>query len=103
MLNWACAKGLENKILERQHIFATRPALHHHQFCNQPDRLLAVDRGTGSGLSMARRGPELYIETLPNYWGEAMEVGDLMIVITARGHLRISTGNPASFFSTSSM
>ena len=76
----ARAKGLENKILERQHIL--RPALPYIitsfatsliVFWQLTVALEAVFQWPGVGL--------LYIETLPNYWGESMEVGDLMIVI----------------------
>ena len=76
----ARAKGLENKILEKQHIL--RPALPYIitsfatsliAFWQLTVALEAVFQWPGVGL--------LYIETLPNYWGETMEVGDLMIVI----------------------
>src|SRR5688572_3279373 len=76
----ARAKGLENKILERRHIL--RPALPYIitsfatsliAFWQLTVALEAVFQWPGVGL--------LYIETLPNYWGEAMQVGDLMIVI----------------------
>ena len=76
----ARAKGLENKLLERQHIL--RPALPYIitsfatsliAFWQLTVALEAVFQWPGVGL--------LYIETLPNYWGETMEVGDLMIVI----------------------
>ncbi|HVF25718.1 MAG TPA: ABC transporter permease subunit [Anaerolineales bacterium] len=76
----ARAKGLKNHILERQHIL--RPALPYIitsfatsliAFWQLTMALEAVFQWPGVGL--------LYIKTLPNYWGEAMEVGDLMIVI----------------------
>ena len=76
----ARAKGLANKILEKQYIL--RPALPFIitsfatsliAFWQLTVALEAVFQWPGVGL--------LYIETLPNYWGETMEVGDLMIVI----------------------
>ena len=76
----ARAKGLENKILEKQYIL--RPALPYIitsfatsliAFWQLTVALEAVFQWPGVGL--------LYIKTLPNYWGETMEVGDLMIVI----------------------
>ena len=76
----ARAKGLANKILEKQYIL--RPALPYIltsfatsliAFWQLTVALEAVFQWPGVGL--------LYIETLPNYWEESMQVGDLMIVI----------------------
>lgn len=76
----ARAKGLANKILEKQYIL--RPALPYIvtsfatsliAFWQLTVALEAVFQWPGVGL--------LYIETLPNYWEESMKVGDLMIVI----------------------
>ncbi|HET9907315.1 MAG TPA: ABC transporter permease, partial [Anaerolineales bacterium] len=76
----ARAKGLDNKTLERQYIL--RPALPYIitsfttsliGFWQLTVALESVFRWPGIGL--------LYIETLPNYWGERVAIGDLMIVI----------------------
>ena len=76
----ARAKGLDNKTLERQYIL--RPALPYIitsfttsliGFWQLTVALESIFQWPGIGL--------LYIETLPNYWGEQISIGDLMIVI----------------------
>ena len=76
----ARAKGLDNKILERQYIL--RPALPYIitsfttsliGFWQLTVALESIFQWPGIGL--------LYIEALPNYWGESIAIGDLMIVI----------------------
>ncbi len=76
----ARAKGLKDGILEKQYIL--RPALPYIitsfatsliAFWQLTVALEAVFQWPGVGL--------LYIKTLPNYWHEQIEIGDLMIVI----------------------
>lgn len=76
----ARAKGLDNKLLERQYIL--RPALPYIitsfttsliGFWQLTVALESIFQWPGIGL--------LYIESLPNYWGERVAIGDLMIVI----------------------
>ena len=76
----ARAKGLNHKILERQYIL--RPALPYIitsfttsliGFWQLTVALESIFQWPGIGL--------LYIEALPNYWGERIAIGDLMIVI----------------------
>lgn len=76
----ARAKGLDTWLLEKQHIL--RPALPYIMtsfatsligFWQLTVALEKVFQWPGIGV--------LYIEALPNYWGESMQVGDLMIVI----------------------
>jgi peptide/nickel transport system permease protein len=76
----ARAKGLENKVLERLYIL--KPALPYIitsfttsliGFWQLTVALEKTFQWPGIGL--------LYIEALPNYWHERVEIGDLMIVI----------------------
>jgi peptide/nickel transport system permease protein len=76
----ARAKGLDHKVLERQYIL--RPALPYIitsfttsliGFWQLTVALESIFQWPGIGL--------LYIEALPNYWGERIAIGDLMIVI----------------------
>lgn len=76
----ARAKGLESRLLEKQYIL--RPALPYIMtsfatsligFWQLTVALEKVFAWPGIGV--------LYIEALPNYWSEGMQVGDLMIVI----------------------
>ena len=76
----ARAKGLETRLLEKQYIL--RPALPYIitsfatsliGFWQLTVALERVFQWPGIGL--------LYLEVLPNFWGERMEVGDLMVVI----------------------
>lgn len=76
----ARAKGLDHKTLERQYIL--RPALPYIitsfttsliGFWQLTVALESIFQWPGIGL--------LYIEALPNYWGERISIGDLMIVI----------------------
>ena len=76
----ARAKGLDHRVLERQYIL--RPALPYIitsfttsliGFWQLTVALESVFQWPGIGL--------LYIEALPNYWGERIAIGDLMIVI----------------------
>lgn len=76
----ARAKGLDSRLLERQYIL--RPALPYIVtsfttsligFWQLTVVLEKVFSWPGIGL--------LYIQTLPNYWGETVSYGDLMIVV----------------------
>jgi peptide/nickel transport system permease protein len=76
----ALAKGLDHKLLERQYIL--KPALPYIitsfttsliGFWQLTVALESVFQWPGIGL--------LYIEALPNYWGERIAIGDLMIVL----------------------
>lgn len=76
----ARAKGLEDRILERQYIL--RPALPYIitsfttsliGFWQIAVAIEVVFQWPGAGL--------LYIKSLPNYFGDSMRLGDLMIVI----------------------
>ncbi|HET6824212.1 MAG TPA: ABC transporter permease subunit, partial [Anaerolineales bacterium] len=76
----ARAKGLDHKALERQYIL--KPALPYIitsfttsliGFWQLTVALESVFQWPGIGL--------LYIGALPNYWGERVQIGDLMIVI----------------------
>jgi hypothetical protein len=76
----ARAKGLSNSTLEKQYIL--KPALPYIitsfatsliAFWQLTVALEAVFQWPGIGL--------LYIKSLPNYWKESVEIGDLMIVI----------------------
>ena len=76
----ARAKGLTDRTLEKQYIL--KPALPYIitsfatsliAFWQLTVALEAVFQWPGVGL--------LYIKALPNYWGESMEIGDLMIVV----------------------
>jgi peptide/nickel transport system permease protein len=76
----ARAKGLEPRLLEKQYIL--RPALPYVLtsfvtsligFWQLTVVLERIFQWPGIGL--------LYIESLPNYWGETVQYGDLMIVI----------------------
>lgn len=76
----ARAKGLNTKVLEKQYIL--RPALPYIitsfatsliGFWQLTVALERIFQWPGIGL--------LYIDVLPNYWKESMEVGDLMIVV----------------------
>ena len=76
----ARAKGLETRLLEKQYIL--RPALPYVitsfatsliGFWQLTVALEKIFQWPGIGL--------LYLETLPDFWGERMRIGDLMIVV----------------------